>query len=230
MVQYYDKVGKIICQECKKSFDVILPTHLKKFHSMTMNEYKEKYPNFPLASQSFGSKQKYKNTVKAMKEDALKQEIKNQEIEIEEFNIDKIPIINSKITQKTNSFADDLIKFGTSLEIEEAKLKFDDPRIHKTKLVVLNFLSQYFHDLKNSHFIEKINLSGILEYRLITDMCSEINKIDFEFPNAFWHNYDLPKAIRDQLLKRDGWKIIEFKDNNLSLDYIKSVLQEKNLI
>lgn len=229
-MKFYDSKGKIICQECKKSFDVILPTHLKKFHSMTMNEYKEKYPNIPLASQSFGSKQKYKNTVKAMKEDSLKQELENQEIEIEEFNIDKIPTINAEVTKKTNSFVDDLIQFGNSLEIEEAKLKFDDPRIHKTKLVILNFLSQYFYDLKNSFFIEKINLSGISEYRLVTDMCSEMHKIDFEFPDVFWHNYDLPKTTRDQLLQKDGWKIIEFKGNNLSLEHIKKVLQEKNLI
>jgi uncharacterized protein YjbI with pentapeptide repeats len=230
MKKFYDNTGKILCQECGKGFDVILPTHLKKFHQMTMKEYKEKYEDFPLASKSFGSKQKYKNTVKAMKNDEIINQ-QEQEIEIEEFQMDKIPKIQENNIKQTTSFFNDLKEFTTnSLEDEEIKLNFNDSRIHKTKLEVLNFLCQYFQDLKNSHFIEKINLSGILEYRLVTDMCSEINKIDFEFPDVFWHNCDLPKSIRDQLLQKDGWTIINFSGTNLSHEKIKEILREKNLI
>jgi len=230
-MKYYDETGKILCQECGKSFDVILPTHLKKFHNMSMDVYKQKYPGIPLASQSFGSKQKYKNTVKAMKEDELKKESSGNE-----FSLDKIPIVQEKITKTSESFFNDLKDFANNpenlpikdLETEEVK-KFNDPSIHKTKLVILNFLASYFIDLKNSYFIEKINLSGKSEYRLITDVCSPSHKIDFEFNDAFWHNYDLPKTTRDQLLEKDGWKIINFQGTP-SVEKIKKVLEENDLI
>lgn len=227
MNQHYDKVGKVICQECGRSYDVILPTHLKKTHDMSMNEYKEKYKGFPLASKSFGSKQKYKNTVKSMKEETLKRQLENsnKEIEIEEFNIDKIPSIDSS---KSSSFINEINEFINRIPKEIPT--YDDKNIHKEKLAILKFLANYFNDLKNSYFIEKINLSGILEYRLICDMCSPSNKINFEFPDTFWHNQDIPKTSRDELLIQDGWKIINFTGIKPKYTDIIDILKKNNLI
>lgn len=226
MVQYYDKVGKIICQECGRSYDVILPTHLKKTHDMTMNEYKEKYPDYPLASKSFGSKQRYKNTVKAMKEGDIGQEIQIEELN--NFDLDKIPPVN--VEKSVSTFIDEINDFSKSFEEKITEQKFNDPNIHKEKLIILNFLAKYFHDLQNSYFIEKINLSGMLEFRLISDICSPSNKLNFEFPNTFWHNHDVPKQSRDLILQQDGWKIIDVPGTKPSSSTILELLKKNNLI
>ena len=36
---------KVVCEECKKEYYRITNTHLWKYHQMTVEEYKEKYPN-----------------------------------------------------------------------------------------------------------------------------------------------------------------------------------------
>lgn len=43
--------NKITCVICGKEFWYINATHLKKQHNMTVNEYKEKYPHAPIASE-----------------------------------------------------------------------------------------------------------------------------------------------------------------------------------
>ena len=54
----------VICMECKKKFKFITASHLKIKHQMTIEQYKEKYPNSPLRGtytyRKFNSK-KYRN-------------------------------------------------------------------------------------------------------------------------------------------------------------------------
>lgn len=40
-----EKFPKVICQECKKEYYRITNTHLWKYHQMTVEEYREKYPD-----------------------------------------------------------------------------------------------------------------------------------------------------------------------------------------
>lgn len=231
----YDEKGMVICQECGKSFNQLTYKHLK-LHDLTCVEYKTKYPDYSMASKSYSAKQRLKN-VKIFVDHSEKPknlEIKShqiqEEIKIEEtneFDLDKIPVVSKEFANEVSNFIEEVKSFT-----EENKIKFPDPRniIHKDKLKILNFLLYYFQDLKNSYFIEKINKSGMLESRLVTDICIPSRMLDIEFPNAFWHNRDVPKHNRDTTLKESGWKIIDINESKPTITDVKNVLKKFNLI
>jgi hypothetical protein len=242
----YDEKGMVICQECGKTFKQLTVQHLK-LHQLTTPEYKIKYPDFPISSESFKAKQKFKNVdvfEKPLEVDNISlesqpvitkplEDIKpkiKEEIKIEEtneFDLDKIPVVSKEFANEVSNFIEEVKSFT-----EENKIKFPDPRniIHKDKLKILNFLLYYFQDLKNSYFIEKINKSGMLESRLVTDICIPSRKIDIEFPNAFWHNRDVPKHNRDTTLKESGWIIIDINESRPTITDVKNALKKFKLI
>jgi hypothetical protein len=238
----YDEKGMVICQECGKSFYQLTVQHLK-LHQMTTPDYKLKYPDCPISSKSFKAKQKFK-TVNVFEDSPSEHieplpktenlEIKSnqiqEEIKIEEtneFDLDKIPVISKEFANEVSNFIEEVKSFT-----EEHHIKFPDPKnlIHKDKLKILNFLLLYFNDLQNSYFINKINKNGMLESRLVTDICIPSRKLDIEFPNAFWHNRDVPKHNRDTTLKNFGWKVIDVKESNPTVTDVKNALKKFNLI
>jgi hypothetical protein len=224
-MEKYNETGQVICQECGKAFNIISPTHLKKSHKMTLDEYRKRYDNFPVASKSFGAKQKYH-------ESQMFEENSNTEIQIEpltDFDLDKIPNINKDFSKNVSSFIDEVKQFSDGSS--GSKQKFLGHNIHKNKLKILNFLVIYFPELKNSYFIEKTNIAGALQYRLITDMCCTLSKVDFEFPDVFWHNKDpLSKEVRDNKLKADGWTVVNVPGTNPTTEQLQSILKKNNLI
>jgi len=235
----YDEKGMVICQECGKSFGMITSTHLKKFHDISIEEYKLKYPDISIASEAFRAKQKLKNVklfndtpaeIPVNKQEEINFDQISEEIKIEEtneFDIDKIPVVSKEFANEVSNFIEEVKTFTTGNQV-----KFPDPKniIHRNKLKILNFLLFYFNDLKNSYFIEKINKNGILESRLITDICIPSKKLDIEFPNTFWHNRDVPKHNRDTTLKETGWKIIDINESNPTITDVKNALKKFNLI
>ena len=50
---YHTPDGRVVCQECKRAFDQIHPNHLRRFHNMTLEEYKEKYPDAPTITEEY---------------------------------------------------------------------------------------------------------------------------------------------------------------------------------
>ena len=235
----YDEKGLVICQECGKSFAQITVQHLK-FHNMNLNDYKIKYPNTPISSESFKAKQKLKNVKiftetkieipSNIEDENLKSNQVNSEIKIEEtneFDLDKIPIVSKDFANEVSNFIEEVKLF-----VDEHNLKYPDPNniIHKDKIKILNFLLNYYQDLKNSYFIEKNNQAGMLESRLITDICIPSRKIDIEFPNAFWHNRDIPKHNRDTTLKNTGWIVIDVNESRPTITDVKNALKKFNLI
>lgn len=241
----YDEKGMVICQECGKTFKQLTVQHLK-LHQLTTPEYKIKYPDFPISSESFKAKQKFKNVdvfekpvevdnpiepqpVITKPLEDIKPQIK-EEIKIEEtkeFDLDKIPVVSKEFASEVSNFIEEVKSFT-----EVHNVKFPDPKniIHKEKIKILNFLLFYFNDLRNSFFIEKINRQGMLESRLVTDICIPSRKIDIEFPNAFWHNRDVPKHNRDTTLKESGWIIIDINESRPTITDVKNALKKFKLI
>jgi hypothetical protein len=241
----YDEKGMVICQECGKTFKQLTVQHLK-LHQLTTPEYKIKYPDFPIYSESFKAKQKFKNVdvfekpvevdnpiepqpVITKPLEDIKPQIK-EEIKIEEtkeFDLDKIPVVSKEFASEVSNFIEEVKSFT-----EVHNVKFPDPKniIHKEKIKILNFLLFYFNDLRNSFFIEKINRQGMLESRLVTDICIPSRKIDIEFPNAFWHNRDVPKHNRDTTLKESGWIIIDINESRPTITDVKNALKKFKLI
>lgn len=223
-MEKYNEIGQVICQECGKALNIISPTHLKT-HTMNLEVYRKRYPDFPLASKSFGAKQKFGES------ELLNSKTTSPEIEVTnigEIDLDKIPSVPENLTDSVSSFIEEVKTFGKN---SREKSSFDDmSNIHKNKVKILNFLVNHFPDLKDSYFVEKRNPSGSVISRLVTDMASPLNKIDFEFPNTFWHNIDVPKIARDSQLRMDGWIILDFSGNNPSLKEIEEALKKNNLI
>lgn len=246
-MEHYNEQGLAICQVCGKSFHKITAQHLEKLHNINMTEYKQKFEGAPLVSNQLRAKLKFtrtnlfkENEIKedVVKKDEIKDENKNseedkitEEIKIEErdeIDLEKIPVVSKDFSKTVSNFIEEVKNFTKN----QQELKFVDPTntIHRDKLRILNFLINFFPDVKNSFFIEKTNISNHLEYRLVTDICVPSLKIDFEFPQTFWHNHDMPKASRDFILKRDGWAIIDIPGAKPSNTEIKDTLKKIKLI
>lgn len=215
-MELVDEKGWVICQVCGKSFRGITPAHVKS-HQLDIKQYRQNYPDAPLSSEGTKALRRYKDST-LFKEDKITDV--EAEVKIEEFQIDKIPVIKGK-TKRVNDFVEEVKVFA-----QDTTCEFHDPTnsIHRDKLKILSFLLSIYPDIQNSYFIEKYSIGKTLEYRLVTDICSPHSRVDFEFPNTFWHNQDMPKITRDEKLRRDGWKIITIKGPKPSIDDIKKVL------
>jgi hypothetical protein len=145
--------------------------------------------------------------------------------------IERSPIINKssmpKIEELDLSFITKLDEFK-KIEI----LEYPNPigLITKDKMILLNFLLSKFTDVQNNYFIEGFSINNIMIYKYVTDISIPDRMIDIEFPNSFWHNYDVAKASRDMHLKRDGWKIIDVNSRMPKLDDLKFELKKWKLI
>lgn len=230
-MEHFDEKGRVLCLLCGKPFQQITPQHLKKSHDTTIEEFRQKYPDAPLTSLQFKSKQKYKYT-KVFDESKEVKNI-NPEVKIEEreeFDLDKTPEVPKDLKSSVSNFIEDVQTFATNAY---SITEFPNPNnlIHKEKIKILNLLFLFFQeDLQNSYFIEKISLSGTLEYRFITDICVPSKKIIFDFPNTFWHNKDVSEFNKQQRLLKDGWKIIEIRGTLPSFKQIKESLKKFDLI
>lgn len=53
-----ENASGVVCMVCEKEFKIISPSHLRKEHGLSMDEYKERYPNASISSANFRNKQK----------------------------------------------------------------------------------------------------------------------------------------------------------------------------
>jgi len=218
--------GKVICRECGKSIKFINSAHLKT-HNMTVKEYKEKYPDADVTSQSFRVMQSNRWNKKDVFEEKIVERLV-EEVRIEkqdEIELDKIPKVSEQDIVNASNFIDDIKKVT-----KECLQTYPNPKnlINKNKLKILNFLIKWYSDVKDSYFVEYKNPQGKIQARYVTDIAIPFLKIDLEFPDVFWHNYDIPKNARDQKLKEMGWKVITFKGNNPSVEEISDALKKIN--
>lgn len=205
---YFDERGNVICQLCHQGFSVISPTHLKKHHGLTFAAYKSQFPDAPISGEKFSKTMTYARTKIFKDENA----------------IDTIPQIEAILEE---NFEEKLKEFSNYRKPKEFT---SNGSIPKGKLDILNFLLAYFDEVENNYFVEKYTLSGHLDYRLITDIVDLKRKINFEFPNAFWHNKDVAKAHRDLKLTTDGWTIVEIRSKSPTVEEVENELRKNNLI
>ena len=174
------KNGKAICQVCGKEFGLISPAHLKT-HSLTITEYKLLYPDCPVSGAAFvASTNLYHDSVL----------FKGSE---------------GEVAKLANEEALEELKEGS---FKHSILQLDN--VPKNKADILLFLHKAYPYLENNYSIEKRHFhDDRLLWKYITDMADPIKKVMFDFPNAFWHNFDpAPDHQRDSILKEDGWVII----------------------
>lgn len=239
-MEHFDEKGKVICQECGKSYGMITSLHLRS-HDMTVAEYREKYQDFPVASNVAKARHRYRNVnvfdetkVEPPKNEYITDEIIiREEIEPEvkvenfaEIDIDKIPIVSKdKIDEVSSKIENEIPK---NLEFKS----FPNPgNVHKDKLVFLDFLYTFLskYDIENSYFVNVMNCQVVSE-RIVTDISIPLLKIDIEFPDTFWHNKDMPKYLRDSKLKTLGWTIIEIPGVKPDIKVLEESLKKIKLI
>ena len=187
MYERFDEGGKVICQICGKPLGFLTPAHLKT-HKMTFAEYKEKFKDFPIKSLPWEAK-----AVKCNKIDLFKK-IVNENEKIENIK----PIIKPK-----------------PIKVEDKEIKIKTKKITSGfpgKNNIFNLLKKSYPNLIMNYYINKKLNTGAYEYYFITDMADPVSKIDFEFPDTFWHNNDnVFNVNRNTILKRDGWRVLIFK-------------------
>lgn len=223
MNSYYDENGLVICQECNKPFHFITARHLFKWHKMTSAEYKDKYPNIPMAKINFNKKPRVRN-----KKEPIIEELNFDDNTDNEFqSIEEL--------HKKSFFGDE--KFGnksedkTISELSKNKIptptKQSDPM--NDKLDILSYLKLTFHNIKNNYTFTKKKPNGSIEYQFVTDMADPSAKIVFDFPNSFWHNNDtrISTHFRNALLNSYGWTVVTVKQSMPKVQHVDSEL--KNL-
>ena len=212
----FSEKGEVICQECGGAYKVLTGTHTRRKHNMSIDEYKAKYPEAPTSGKMFSlTMSQVQSKTEIFKEKPVEVDL-NQTGEddvitddmLDDEHAPSIEEIQEKIedTDLSDLFQTDEVKDPEPFNVEE-----DDRQSPRDKLQILRFLRQKYPFIQNNYLIKKFLMTNHLEYEFITDMADPINKIDFEFPNAFWHNrmaYEDPR--RTEKLKRDGWRVIVF--------------------
>lgn len=151
----FDENGKIICQICGKSYLVVNPLHLKT-HNITIDEYKERFPDAPMSTKEHIKRGKYGKQKDMLIHNELEEVIVEEELDdIEIFaksetsNLDPMTKMKRKILEHlkyhySNTEMDYLIRqFG-----KDGRLKFEfisdfcDPVLK----IVFQFPGTFWHN------------------------------------------------------------------------------------
>lgn len=183
-----EKIGYVKCQLCGKSFGMITPQHLKRFHGITVEQYREKYPNQEMWGAAFRSSYKYSGT----------ELFKNPDL-------DKIPKVEEiRIPQDLEAF-----------NRKETPRKEDPKPMPLGKPQIFDELKKHFGYVETNHFIEKVDAGGHLVYRVITDFYVPASRLIIDFPNSYWHNYEpSSESLKKLMIPNDGYKIIRILSRN----------------
>lgn len=185
----FDENGKVVCQICGKSFQVISPTHLKT-HKLQYADYIKRYPDAPLSSDQFVAKSKYgKNSTLFVDDAEISDDVMEEEVVVEE-----------EIELQDEEFEMTLKKV-----VDEIK----DP-VQNQKMAILDHLRLHYANVeKDYRILHKSPITKKFLYDYITDFADPVLKIIFDFPETFWHNKDVNQdPLKFRKLKNDGWQVI----------------------
>lgn len=197
-----EKLGHVTCRLCGKQFGLITPQHLKRFHNVTIEQYKMKFPDQQLWGKSFTATAKFRGT------DLFKN--KNPLVEI-----DKIPKVEEIRIPK------DLEDYQRKEDLEAIK----EQNMPLGKSGIYETLRKYFGYVETNYFIEKIDLSGHLRYRIITDFYIPLIKTIVDFPNSYWHNYEpSSEVLKREFIQSEGYKVIKILSRNPTISEVNDEL------
>lgn len=209
---------KVKCLICNKEFDnLVNAPHIFGKHKLTLKEYKEMFPEAILVTPEYAElrKKAYGEgkgkgcTPFSGKPSKIK--TKNLDINLDTKKIDNVEeILDLDIENDEIKTINEEIKI---IEVEVPKDKRERPLNHHlvSKQYIIEYLQKKFKGEKilSNQYIEKMTPNGYMIYRVISDITIPSLKLNFEFPKAFWHNKDIEKTVRDNILKNDDWVIID---------------------
>lgn len=200
--------GKVACEICGERFKIITTVHLKK-HKISLQEYKEKYPNAKLTGAKYSMSMKQKGN-----------DIFKRKMEVDTISDMKEPVIEESVSDDITPEIEEIAI--TDLDMEPVP----EDKIGQQIGTVLNIIKTYFPKTEKNYFIRKINLNNQLAYEFITDYADPMAKIIFDFPNTFWHNNHHTNIFRNRRIKEDGWKVFTFNSKNPDFEKLKSELEK----
>lgn len=201
----FDKEGKIICQICGKSFSMVTPSHLQRKHNMSLEEYRNKFPDISLTSNQFNKSRKYETS--------------------DLFTPSDEPVIESEIND-TEPDEDPIFEDLENQIPVNTKTKKPD-KITLNRLRVLRDLQKFYKHVQQNYIIQKFAKSGKLEYEFVTDYADPLLKIIVNFPRVFWHNKDIYQdPNKNNKLMKDGWKIFEIYSPSASTKDINEAMKK----
>lgn len=201
----FDEDGKVVCQICGKSFQVISPRHLA-LHKIQYADYTKRYPSAPLSSEQFIVKSKYG---------------KHSDLFVNDEDIDDAVIDEEILVDEEPELEELELETALKKVIEETR---DPVQVHKMR--VLDHLRLHFANVEKDFVIRHISpLSQKQLFEYITDFCDPVLKIVIQFPNTFWHNNDTSiDPLKNLKLEEQNWKVLEIKSKSPSAQDIDKVV------
>jgi len=219
----FSEKGEVICQECGKEIQIITGTHLRK-HGMTKRDYTIKYPNAPMSGRRFHLTMKH-HKAQSLATEEKKYEDPGQQVD-EILDGESAPSIEEIKQLIKDQDLSDLVEAQSRIPpIPDVQI---DPfgQTQKDKLQLISFIKKIFPFAQNNYMIRKFNPhTTFLDYEMITDIADPISKVDFEFPNAFWHNrMPLQDVHRDLKLSKDGWKVLNITSRTPKVEHVQELI------
>lgn len=225
------------CLLCDKELNKSLICHVRIIHGITPKEYLKKFPSASLHSDEYaeqlknlahtidwtnkkkrGKRKKYDGDTDKQVSDFLKEEYSSNYSDFEEFKKDFFHTEEKKPKKEEHVIKQPYKNSRMNTEID--------------KVQILTFLDGAFpkHIIENNFSIEKKSPCGnIMEYVILTDIAIPTLKLDFEFPNTYWHNQGDHLYNRFQLLIADDWKIITISSKNPTIADVIEELNKKGI-
>lgn len=226
-----EQKSNIKCQLCGKEFPIITPSHLKRKHGIGLVDYREKFPDAPITSVEYKTRQRFlKGNLFKSDENPIVDDIDFTKLELnKDDNLDIESITKVKMEPPT---------FKETPEEPPKKVKdvkqylSQKSNILPNKQRILDFLETVFppNTVINNYMIDLLGTTGLLKFQTITDIAIPYKKIDFEFPKTFWHNSGIPDPFRNLKLEREGWIVITINTMTPSVDEVKQRLENRKLI
>lgn len=242
MYEKYDEQGNVICQECGLIFKVLTNNHMKKFHNMSLNNYSERYPGYPIARLKLEDFEESEDFVKITILDKHGK-VKAASIRLKEFLTDKLKKCLKEIMEtesnkcivNTNKVDINELRKDIEREIHAEMLKNEPKDInfmicldqYDTKEEIYIFLKKIFPGITIDFMIKEFLPGNNLAFQYMTDMAFPSKKLDIEFNEAFWHN-DLNNVgiKRENDLKSRGWKVLYIDGKAPDKYHVLEKLQE----
>ena len=236
---YTDDGTKLICQYCLSEYKTITPSHLK-FHDMTMEDYKNRFPDAPL---KMPNKKKTKSNHISTREnlkatDGTLLSLKNMtESLIINKNIEKVIKDETVVLEETKEQIASVKKEETKEQSVPVKKEETKKRVipikkkEKSSLIlvkdkIFKIVKEFFPNIKKNYVFKKTNVKGNILYTVLTDFGDPSEKIMFDFSGMAW-NIKTPlmtKYHKKELLEESRWQYVDIKNIGITELELREIL------
>jgi len=230
--------GRVTCKLCERTFKILTDKHMRGAHGITLKDYKERFPGAEIAGQYWSTMQTHKEhhlfnktpiDTAPPSPSPVEMPATDNDLIVDDMDIapDSQEDLHFNVAEKFPEIEE--LDLNTPLDIEEAveESKLLDPEGLNSKKSTFLFLKTIYPTVVADFNIQKFFQGKHLQYQYITDIADPINKIDFEFPDTYWHNEGPIDLMRDTKLRANGWKIVTVKGMNPTSEKIRNALEKE---